>query len=279
MGFIVELIYWLFIAGILSGVLGVFVVIICFFQAKSLEKKYPITTLYELICSAKDYVHYDDISPHMLYYAVGLEDQRFFSHPGVDIIAIKEAIRYNLINKTLAYGASTITQQLAKNLYFTFDKSIFRKFKEAFLALRIEKALTKSQILEFYLNIIEYGNNQWGISNAANFYFNKASKNLTDNQALILLISLPAPDALNPLKNPEGFVSVRSKRFDALIRSDLMFPERAYEIETLYPVEFLDEELQQREPLKNNKTVNVNPIGRTLLDVLDKSGKEDQYKK
>ena len=110
---------------------------------------------------------------------LAVEDRRFFNHSGIDPVALIRAMFVNLKKKRLVQGGSTITQQLAKNLFFSFEKSWIRKFKELLIALQMESSFTKSDILEAYSNQIYFGNGAYGIDQASLIYFGKRSNKLT----------------------------------------------------------------------------------------------------
>lgn len=127
------------------------------------------------------------------------EDSYFYKHDGVDMGQIKEAVKEKMEGKRLR-GASTISQQLVKNLFLTPDKNMWRKLKEMGITVYMEKNLSKDKILELYLNVIEYGPGIYGIDAAAKHYFNKKPKELTAKEGAFLAMLLP-----NPKKNGESF--------------------------------------------------------------------------
>ena len=130
------------------------------------------------------------------------EDSSFYKHEGIDVKAIKEAIKYDLEQKSFARGASTITQQVAKNLFLSREKTLTRKAKELYLAKRMEQELTKGRIIELYLNVIELGPMVHGIGHGARYYFGKSPANLTPRECAFLAAMLPGPRvAYNPYKN------------------------------------------------------------------------------
>lgn len=141
------------------------------------------------------------IPAEMKWAVVLAEDPRFYKHEGIDVKAIKSAILYDLEKKRFARGASTITQQLAKNLYLTREKTITRKIKEIILAKRIEQELTKGRIVELYLNVVELGPMVYGIGHGAQYYFGKSASELTPRECAFLAAMLPGPRvAYNPYK-------------------------------------------------------------------------------
>lgn len=127
---------------------------------------------------------------------VAAEDDQFFHHHGFDWEAIRRAARINWKRGRFAKGASTITQQVAKNLYLSRSKNPFRKFKEFFIALALERELTKDRILELYLNIAEWAPGVYGAEAAAQHYFKRPAKNLSAPQAAFLASILPNPAKL-----------------------------------------------------------------------------------
>ncbi|WP_240842143.1 biosynthetic peptidoglycan transglycosylase [Acidaminobacter sp. JC074] len=137
-----------------------------------------------------DYVEADQI-PHTLLEAfVSTEDKRFYRHNGIDMISIGRAILIDIRYLEYRTGGSTITQQLAKNLFLSFDKTLERKATEYFLAKKIERMYSKDEILALYVNVINYGDGCFGISSASKHYFNKEPMALTDSEA-VLLSGLP----------------------------------------------------------------------------------------
>jgi len=135
----------------------------------------------------------NSISSNLIHAVIISEDARFYSHPGFDVEAIKFAAQKDLKRKKFAVGGSTITQQLAKNLYLSNHKSLFRKFREIIIAYKMDKNLTKHRILELYLNVIECGRGIYGVEAASRHYFGKSSSTLTVDEACRLAVILPSP--------------------------------------------------------------------------------------
>jgi monofunctional biosynthetic peptidoglycan transglycosylase len=127
------------------------------------------------------------------------EDAGFYWHSGVDMGELKEAIKRNIQEKKFARGGSTITQQLAKNLYLSPKKSIFRKIKEILIAKKLEKALSKDRIFELYLNVIELGPGVFGVQAASRYYFGFSVDALSLEEVVRLVAVLPRPLSSNPL--------------------------------------------------------------------------------
>lgn len=139
------------------------------------------------------WVPYSKISPHLKEAVVIAEDGRFFEHEGVDWEAFREAVRKNWEEKKFRWGGSTITQQVAKNLYLSPSKNPFRKLREMLIAMKMEQSLSKQRILEIYLNIAEWGKGIYGAQAAANYYFGMNAANLGPRQAAWLAAILPNP--------------------------------------------------------------------------------------
>jgi len=155
------------------------------------------------------------IPAEMKWAVIVAEDSRFYKHEGIDVKAIKNAIKYDLEKKGFARGASTITQQVAKNLFLSREKTLSRKIKEVILAKRMEEELTKGRIIELYLNVIELGPMIYGIGHGARYYFGKTASELTPRECAFLAAMLPGPRvAYNPYKN----LSKVLRRSDMILR-------------------------------------------------------------
>lgn len=148
-------------------------------------------------------VSYEELPKVLIHAYVAAEDDRFFEHPGVDYQGLLRAAWNLLITGTKSQGGSTITMQLARNLYLSSDQTFVRKFKEIILALRIESALNKKQILALYLNKIYLGNGAYGVGAAARIYFDKKAKDLNLAEAAILAGLPKAPSYYNPAAYPK----------------------------------------------------------------------------
>lgn len=138
----------------------------------------------------RHYVELSQISPFLLQATVAMEDKRFYHHMGFDVNGIVRALLRNAQDESIQQGASTITQQLGRNIFLTREQTLDRKIRELLLAVEIEQFFTKDQILEMYLNKISYGNNAYGIQAAADIYFDKSAKDLNLIESAILA-SLP----------------------------------------------------------------------------------------
>ena len=150
------------------------------------------------------FIPYNAIPKKVIQAFLSSEDKNFFDHPGVDAKGVLRAIKnnfFNIINDQRLEGASTITQQVAKNFLLTNEVSLDRKIKEAILAFRIERALSKERILELYLNQIYLGNGSYGIASASLIYFDKPINELSYDEAALLAALPKAPSKYNPYKN------------------------------------------------------------------------------
>jgi len=142
------------------------------------------------------------VSRHLINAVVAAEDPNFFGHAGVDWEAIRESVETNVRKRRFARGGSTITQQLAKNLFFTTQKSVTRKLRELLVARWLEEDLTKPRILEIYLNVIEWGDGVYGCEAAARRYYGKSAADLDPEEAAGLAAMIPSPRRINPRVNP-----------------------------------------------------------------------------
>jgi len=140
----------------------------------------------------------DQISPHLTHAILLAEDDQFYNHQGFDFQQIRIAVETNWKKRKFAYGGSTITQQLARNLYLTPRKNLLRKAKEAVITFWLEKNLSKKRILELYMNVIEWGPGVYGAEAAARHYFEKSSADLTPDEAVALASIVPSPRRWNP---------------------------------------------------------------------------------
>ncbi len=141
----------------------------------------------------------DQIPPEMVKAFIATEDSRFYEHHGVDPVGIFRAASVALFSGHASQGASTITQQLARNFFLSPERTLMRKIKEVFLAIRIEQLLTKDEILELYLNKIYLGYRAYGVGAAAQVYFGKTVDQLTLNEMAVIAGLPKAPSTFNPL--------------------------------------------------------------------------------
>lgn len=178
----------------------------------------------------RNWVNSGSIPAEMKWAVILAEDANFYKHEGVDVKALKNAIKHDLEKKSFARGASTITQQTAKNLYLSREKTLTRKFKELYLALRMEQELTKGRIVELYLNLVELGPMVHGIGHGAKYYFGKSAAQLTPRECAFLAAMLPGPRlAYNPYRNLDKVLR-RSDMILKLLRNKGVLSEAEYQV-------------------------------------------------
>ncbi len=164
--------------------------------------------------SNNNYVKLNDISTNVKNAIISVEDKNFYKHKGFDYLRIIKAIFVNLKSNKIKQGASTISQQYIKNLYLTFDQTLKRKMKEAILTIELETHYSKDEILEGYLNTINFGSGKYGIKAASLYYFNKNPNDLTLEEAT-LLVGIPKnPTYYNPIKN---YKNAKKRQKDVLL--------------------------------------------------------------
>jgi penicillin-binding protein 1A len=157
----------------------------------------------ELFTEQRTLIRLDNVPDHLQKAVIAIEDNSFYQHPGIQVSGIIRSVMVNVLHKRYQQGGSTITQQLARNMFLTRRKTIERKIKEVILALQIEHTYTKREILEMYLNQIYFGNGAYGVESAARAYFGKHIQDL-DLAECALLAGLPrAPNTYNPYRNVE----------------------------------------------------------------------------
>lgn len=172
-------------------------------------------------------VSFDDVPLVAKQAVLATEDTRFYDHKGVDLRAIMRALFTDLIHGEVLQGGSTITQQVAKNVFLNPSRSIKRKIQEAFLAIELERHYTKDEIFEMYLNCVYFGEGAWGIGAAAKTYFNRDVQNLTLGEAALLAGMLQAPSYYSPYSNLEGALKRRQTVLNLMVEQGFITPEEA----------------------------------------------------
>lgn len=167
------------------------------------SKQYTLdkTLVQQIAQEVAEYVKLDQISTDLVKATVAMEDKRFYRHMGFDPIAISRAILIDIKERRYVQGGSTITQQLAKNLFLSHKKSLSRKFEELVIATKLEQLFTKEEILEMYLNVIYYGSGAYGIGAASKTYFGKSPSELTLEEGAMLVGIPQSPNRYNPNKD------------------------------------------------------------------------------
>ncbi len=170
---------------------------------KEAIQEMPIQEKVEEIRQKENYTKLSELPQIYINAVISVEDHRFYEHNGIDVIAIGRAIINDIKAMSFVEGGSTITQQIAKNEYFTQEKKITRKVAEVFVAFELEKQYTKNEILELYINTIYFGNGYYNIKDAAKGYFGKSITNLSDSECIMLAGIPNAPSVYAPTQNPE----------------------------------------------------------------------------
>lgn len=157
----------------------------------------------EIKLEKTNYIKYSELPENYINAIIAVEDRRFFEHKGVDLISITRAVIKDIQTMSLAEGGSTITQQLAKNTYFTQRKELTRKIAEIFMAFEYEKECTKEEIFELYVNTIYFGDGYYCVYDAAHGYFDKNPQEMNLYESTLLAGIPNAPSVYAPTKNPE----------------------------------------------------------------------------
>ncbi|MCE9656850.1 biosynthetic peptidoglycan transglycosylase [Clostridium celatum] len=178
---------------------------------KSIIDETSIESKIEEVKENSNYTELDNIYKTFLDAIVAIEDHRFYKHGAIDLVSIARALITNLENGQILEGGSTITQQVAKNIFLTNEQSFDRKIKEICIAQKLENKYTKEEILELYVNVIYFGDGYIGIKEACNGYFNKEPNELSDNEAT-LLAGLPQAPSLYALNNNYDYAVERQKQ-------------------------------------------------------------------
>ncbi len=166
----------------------------------------------------ENYTEFEELPEEYIHAVVAIEDHRFYQHGAIDLISIARAIINNIKAKKLIEGGSTITQQLAKNIYFTQERKLERKIAEIFMAYDIEKCLEKNEILELYVNTNYFGSGYYGIGNASEGYYNKKPSELNSYECTMLAGVPNAPSVYSPKVNPDLAEERRQKVVEAMAK-------------------------------------------------------------
>ena len=175
--------------------------------------------------STSEWVSLEDINYNLINAVISVEDKNFYQHHGFDYLRIARAMYLNIKNGKITQGASTISQQYVKNIFLDFSTTWSRKIEEAFLTLELEVHYTKDEILEGYLNTINYGQGNFGIGNASRYYFNKDPIDLTLEEALILAGIPNSPENYNPVANYDLSIERAKIVGNAMVENDYLSPE------------------------------------------------------
>ncbi|WP_110114389.1 PBP1A family penicillin-binding protein [Bacillus sp. CGMCC 1.16541] len=187
-----------------------------------------ITKLY---VENRDLVTIKQIPEHVQQAFISVEDVRFYHHHGIDVKAIGRALYRDLVAGGKVEGGSTITQQLAKNIFLTNDKTLLRKTKEVVIAINLEKRYSKKKLLEMYLNQIYFGHGAYGIEAASHLYFNKDVSDLTVEQGALLAALPKAPNSYSPILHPEKSLQRRNVVLNSMQRADYLSAEEVVRLQ------------------------------------------------
>src|SRR5216110_3724882 len=174
-------------------------------------------------------VSLNEVSPFFITAVLAREDARFYEHQGIDWRGILRALVHDVLSGSAKEGASSITQQLARNSLPLGGRTISRKLLEAMVALRIERQFTKQQILELYVNRIYFGAGCYGVETASQAYFGKSASKLNLPEAALLAGLIRSPNRFSPLKNPEGAAMQRNAVLDRMVQLKKITPAEAEE--------------------------------------------------
>ena len=210
--------------------------------------------------STSEWVSLEDINYNLINAVISVEDKNFYQHHGFDYLRIARAMYLNIKNGKITQGASTISQQYVKNIFLDFSTTWSRKIEEAFLTLELEVHYTKDEILEGYLNTINYGQGNFGIGNASRYYFNKEPIDLTLEEALILAGIPNSPENYNPVANYDLSIERAKIVGNAMVENDYLSLE---EFDSLFQdkIEIYGKSSEENyqdaviEELKNIKTI------------------------
>lgn len=200
-----------------------------YLQYRQVTKEMSIEAKIEDIKQRDHYHELAKIAPNLVHATVAIEDKRFYEHGGIDPIALVRVARDSLQAGMIVGGGSTITQQLAKNLYFDYQPSLVRKFAELFVVFDLEREFDKDTILACYLNIINYGDNHFGIYEAATGYYGVDPIDLTLDQATILAGIPQSPSNLQ-LSNGSEYTKLKQKAVLSAMLREGMISENEYQI-------------------------------------------------
>lgn len=180
----------------------------------------------------RKWVPITEISPFLINIILHTEDQKFWKHPGINWNQVKQALYLNWRERKIMTGGSTITQQVAKNLYLSPDRTLFRKLREFLIAQELERHLSKERILEIYLNIVEWGDGVFGAEAAAQHWFHRPAAELDLKESLNLALSLPNPQQRIPTK-PSPLIEMEYNRLILSLTNEGIISHKLA-IESLY---------------------------------------------
>lgn len=261
-----TILIFLLIFGIPLGVVCLYL-LAALAAALFLWRKRNIRQWQKILREEPDFTPYEDITPDTIRFIVAIEDYKFWKHRGINLSNIYYSAKHN-IKRYLRIisrgdhsgdvrGGSTISQQLVKNMYFNYRKSYFRKVMEMFITLWMERSISKEEIMELYMNFVFFGNGQYGIRQAARYYFDCAPEEMTVSQSLFLLPLLFAPTMLNPYRVPESFFNYRQIKVNELAKYSVLQEPELTRQRTEYTSDYPADNWIPRAPAKGTETIPV----------------------
>jgi monofunctional glycosyltransferase len=202
-----------------------------------------------------DYAKIRTIAPHLKNAILVSEDASFYDHKGIDWHEMQESFIKNWQTKQYARGGSTITQQLAKNVYLTSEKSLLRKAREIVIAVQIEESFSKEEIFERYLNVVEFGENLYGVTKASRFYFRKSPSEITPSEAAFLAFLLPSPKKYSASFHKKQLTPFARSQMQEIVRRLLRFKRISQEEhdQALIEIEYFFGSPPQTDPLPESE--------------------------
>lgn len=199
-------------------------------QYQEVLEEMPLEKKVEQIRKKENYAKIEELPQMYLNAVISVEDHRFFQHRGIDLIAIGRACLHDIKAQDFIEGGSTITQQLAKNLYFSQEKKIMRKIAEMFMAFELEKKYEKNEILELYLNVSYFGDGYYTAKEACYGYFGKEPKEMSVAECIMLAGIPNAPSIYSLTKNPELAKQRQKQVIRKMVKYEYLTQEEAEEI-------------------------------------------------
>ena len=193
----------------------------------------PVEDMIAEICEKESFSYYAEIPQTYFHALIAVEDRRFYTHNGFDIIGTSRAIYNDFKAGKYMEGGSTLSQQLAKNLYFPMDNTLERKIAEIFMALKLEKTLGKEGILEIYANVVYFGSGYYSIGEAAKGYFDKNVNELNAAECTLLAGIPNAPSVYSLDVNPELAYQRQKKVIECMIECGYITEEQAEDIRNM----------------------------------------------
>ncbi len=220
-----------------------------------------------------EYTKLNDINDNVKKAIISIEDKNFYNHKGFDFPRILKAILVNLKSRKIKQGASTISQQYVKNLYLTFDKTWTRKIEEAILTIKLESHYNKDEILEGYLNTIDFGAGNYGIKNASKYYFNKLPNELSIEEATLIVGIPKSPNYYNPIIHFKNAKKRQKEVLNSMYKNKLIKKEdidliynKNIELYGKYEKEEMSSIYYYKDAIINEMS-NLNEIPKSLLDI------------